>query len=150
LVIGHRGSERQRRWPSRQDPQRGGDPVWADVDLSVAEPSGTVCPPIVQFVGMKHVDLSRQTALNRAPVGERLHPLLGDADRVDVMPVSSKRAAAQAGTEKFHPFPGPRGVNPLLGVARTFKTAGRCIAEADAHESNLRSDAWQSHMTPPG
>src|SRR5262249_50813900 len=98
-VVGHRETEGERRWPSREGWQGGGDPVWGEVDLAVAEKARAVCPAVVQFVGMQYEDLSRQAALNRAPVGERLDPIVGDADRVDVVPVAVERVAAQAGAE---------------------------------------------------
>jgi hypothetical protein len=113
-VIGHRGSEGQRRRPSGEGRQGGGDPVRVDVDLAVAEQTRPICPAVVQFVGMQHEDLSGEAALNRAPVVERLDPLLGDADRVDVVPVAAERAATQASAEQFHPIYRPRGVYPLV------------------------------------
>jgi hypothetical protein len=147
--VGHRGSERQRPWPSREGRQGGGDPVRADIDLAVAEQARPICPAIVQFVGMQHEDLSREAALNRAPVGERLDTLLGDADRVDIVPVAAERAATQASTEQFHPIDRPGGVYPFTRAARTFKTSADCVTQAGGHGSNLRSGAWKSCMTLP-
>ena len=98
---------------------------------------------------MQHEDLSREAALNRAPVAERLDPFLGDADRVDIVPVAAERAATQTSAEQFYPIHRPRGLYPLVWVARTFKTSGDCITQAGGHRSNLRSGTWKSCMTPP-
>jgi hypothetical protein len=48
---------------------------------------------------MQHEDLPWEAALNRAPVAERLDPLLGDADRVDIVPVAAERAATQTSAD---------------------------------------------------
>jgi len=97
----------------------------------------------VQFVGVQHEDLSRQAALHRAPVLERLDPLLGDADRVDVVPVAAERAAAQASTEQLDPVHRSGGGHPLVRAARSFKTSADYITQAGGHGSNLRKRTWQ-------
>jgi hypothetical protein len=98
---------------------------------------------------MQHEDLSRDAALDRAPVLERLDSLLGDADRVDIVPVAAERPAAQASTEQFHPVYRPGGGYPLARAARSFKTSADRIIQAGGHSSNLRSAAWMSCMTRP-
>jgi hypothetical protein len=98
---------------------------------------------------MQHEDLSREAALDRAPVLERLDSFLGDADRVDIVPVTAERPAAQAGTEQFHPVHRPGGGYPLAGAARSFKTSADRITQAGGHSPKLRSGAWMSCTTRP-
>jgi hypothetical protein len=104
----------------------------------------------MRFIRMQHEDLSREAALNLAPVAESLDALLSDADRVDIVPVAAERAAAQTSAEQFHPIRRPCGVYPLVCVARTFKTGADCTIQAWGHRPNLRSGTWKSCMTPPG
>jgi hypothetical protein len=99
---------------------------------------------------MQHENLTGEAALDRAPVGERLDPFLGDADRVDVVPMPAERAAPQTSAEQLHPVNRPRGIYPLCWAARMFKTGAGLITQAGGHRSNLRSEAWKSYRTKPG
>src|ERR1700677_1237261 len=94
---------------------------------------------------MQHEDLPGETALNGAPVGERLDAFLGDADRVEVVPVAAVRAATKTSPEQLHPIDWPPGLYPLLPSARTFKTGVRRITQAGNHRSNLRSQMKLMH-----
>jgi hypothetical protein len=149
-VVGYRKSERQRRRPSGEGGQGGGDTVRVDIDLAVAKQPRPICPAVVQLVGMQDEDLSGEAALNGALVVERLDPLLGDANRVDIVPVAAERTAAQPRAEQFHPIGRPAGVYPLAWVARTFKTGAGRVSHAEGHRSNLRSGVWKPYMTLPG
>src|SRR5262249_15172851 len=145
---GHGGCEGQRRRPCREGLQGGGDPARVDVDLAVAERAWPLCPAVVQFVGMQHEHLPREAALNRTPVVERLDPLLGDADRIDIVPVAAERAAAEASAKQFDALHRTPGSHPLIWVARTFKTSAVRSNQAGCHTATLRSGAWKSCMTP--
>jgi len=48
---------------------------------------------------MQHKKLTWEAALNRTPVVECLNPLLGDSDRVYVVPVTAEWAATQTSAE---------------------------------------------------
>jgi hypothetical protein len=63
--------------------------------------------------------------------------------------VAAERSATQTSAEQFHPLRWPGGVYPLVRVAQSFKTSAARIVQAEGHESNVRSGAWKSYLTPP-
>ena len=74
----------------------------------------------MHLVGVQDEDLPRQGALDAAPVSERLHPLLGDADCVDVVAVAAERPATETSLEQLDSLHRAGRLDPLVAAARTF------------------------------
>ncbi len=85
---------------------------------------------IMQFIGMKHMALSRQTIPSRAPVPECLDARQGDADRIGVVAVRRKRLADEPRFETLYPRAAATDRDASFAVDRTLAQAFKTVLAA--------------------
>src|SRR5262249_45223686 len=148
-VAGHRLSdEGERRRPSLDRADGGGDARRVDVDDAVAEPRRGSGPAVVHLVGVEHDDLPRQATLHPSAIVEGLNAGLGDTDGVGVVAMPLVSAPPEPSAQQPAASPGAGAPAPAPADARTYKPLARRSPHYGDHAASLLEARGGDAMKP--